>query len=378
MRSVIAASAALACLLAGEASAEAYSATGARLEYVAAQLTIIPEDRANIDVAITAGSTRLPTPSVRVDGARVVIDGGLRNRLQGCQSGLMGESIRIRGIGNIAHSDLPRIVIRTPRMLDVSIGGAVFSNVGASNGGMVAHNGCGDTHVADVSGDLQVALNGSGDVDVTRVSGALDAALNGSGSLAIERTGGDAELRLNGSGDLRAGPVSGDVDAVLSGSGGVRIESARSAQLRLNGSGDVDIGAVAGAVDGRIGGSGGMRIGSAGAGARLTLAGSGDMSAGSVRGALRAELSGSGSIQIASVEGQSADLSQSASGEVIVRGGRVERLNVRNSGSGAVRFDGVAGASSIEVRSSGDVIVGNAGRVEQLIDTGSGGVRLGT
>ena len=377
MRSVLAASAALACLLAGTASAETYTAAGARLEYVAAQLTIIPEDRADVDVAIAPGSDRLPAPAVRVDGDRVVIDGGLRNRLQGCQSGLTGESIRVRGIGNVPRNQLPRITIRTPRLLNVAIGGAVFSNVGASHGGVIAHNGCGDTHVADVSGNLDVALNGSGDVDVTGVSGALHAALNGSGSLAVQRAGGDAELRLNGSGDLRAGPVAGDVDAVLSGSGGLRVESARSAELRLNGSGDVDVGDVAGAVDGRIGGSGGMRIGAAGGGARLILAGSGDMNAGSVRGPLRADLSGSGSIQVASVEGPRAELNQSASGEVIVRGGRVGRLSARNAGSGTVRFGGVAGASTIEVRSSGDVIVNDAGQVEQLTDTGSGGVHLG-
>jgi hypothetical protein len=364
-------------LMAAPAAAERYNATGARLDHVAANLTVIAEDRADVDVVIVPGE-RLPTPTIRVDGDRVVIDGGLRNRLQGCTSTLGGgERVRIRGLGNVARTELPRITLRVPRTLNLSLGGSMFTSIGASNGGVVAHNGCGDTTIADVSGALDVALNGSGDVDVTRVGGSLEAALNGSGSLTIDRADADAELRLNGSGDLHAGPVRGDVDAVLGGSGGLRIESARNALLRLDGSGNVVMGDVSGTVEARLAGSGGVRVGAIGEGARLTLDGSGEMDAGSVRGALRANLSGSGSIEIASVEGPSAELSQSSSGEVTVRGGRVDRLVARNSGSGSVRFSGVAGVSTIEVRSSGDVSVADAGRIEQIIDTGSGGVRVG-
>jgi hypothetical protein len=364
-------------LTAAPAAADSYRASGARLEYVAADVAVIPEDRADVDVSIAATS-RLPAPTVRVDGNRVVIDGGLRNRLQGCTSTLGGgERVRIRGIGAVGRADLPRITLRVPRTLDLSIGGAAFTNIGASGGGSVAHNGCGSTDIADVSGALDVALNGSGDVEVTRVAGALHAELNGSGSLGVTRADADAELRLNGSGDLRTGDVRGDVDGLLAGSGNLRVGNARNALLRLNGSGDVQIGDVAGTLDARLGGSGGIRMGSAGQGARIALNGSGDVDAGDVRGALRADLSGSGSIDIASVQGPSAELSQSSSGDLSVRGGRVERLVARNSGSGNVRFGGVAGTSSIEVRSSGDVTVSDAGRIEQIIDTGSGGAHLG-
>lgn len=364
-------------LLAAPAAAETYPAGGVRLEYAAAHVTVIPEDRADVDVTVAAGSERLPAPTVRVEGDRVVIDGGLRNRLQGCGSGLSGRHVRVRGIGNVRHADLPRITIRTPRTLDLSIGGAVFSDIGASAGGRVAHNGCGAATIAAVSGNLDAALNGSGDVDVARVGGALSAALNGSGALTVRRADGDAELRLNGSGDLRAGPVRGDVDAVLAGSGSLEVENARNAVLRLNGSGNVRMGDVSGVVDARLGGSGSVRVGAVGDGARLMLNGSGNVRAGAVRGPLRAALGGSGRIEVASVEGPSTELSQSSSGAVVVRGGRTEQLSVRNSGSGTVRFGGVASASRLELRSSGDIVVSDAGRIEQLIDTGSGGVRLG-
>lgn len=365
------------CVLAAPAAAETYNATGARLEYVAAHLTVIPEDRANVDVSVTRGNDRLPAPTVRVDGERVVIDGGLRNRLNGCMTIMNSTQVRVRGIGNVNTNELPRITLRVPRNLNLSIGGAVWTDIGASSGGSVAHNGCGDTSVGAVSGDLDIALNGSGDVGVTRVGGELHAALNGSGSLDITRADGDAELRLNGSGDLRVGPVGGAVDALLAGSGALRVERARSALVQLQGSGDVDVGDVAGMIDARLGGSGAIDLGSAGEGARITLNGSGDIDAGAVHGALRANLSGSGSIDVASVDGPSVELSQSSSGDVVVRGGRTDRLEARNSGSGSVRFNGVAGVSSLEVSSSGDVVVTDAGRVERLVDSGSGGVRLG-
>ena len=153
-----------------------------------------------------------------MEGQRIVIDGGLRNRIHQCS----GDRVRVRGIGNVAADELPRITIRTPRTFDLGIGGAVYANIGASAGGGVAHNGCGGTKIADVSGALNVALNGSGDVDVTRVGGALEAALNGSGSLTIARCDGDAEASLNGSGDLTIGNVGGPLEAALHGSGSLR------------------------------------------------------------------------------------------------------------------------------------------------------------
>lgn len=376
MRLVYLTAAALSAL-AAPAAAETYNAAGARLENVAAHLHVIPEDRANVDVSITPASGRLPAPTVRVDGDRVVIDGGLRNRLNGCMTMMNRTQVRVRGVGNVSTDELPRITLRVPRHLNLSIGGAVYSDIGASSGGNVSHNGCGDTSIAAANGDLDVALNGSGDVGVTRVTGDLRAALNGSGALDITRTDGNAELRLNGSGDLTSGAVGGAVDAQLAGSGNLRVERAQSALVRLNGSGDVDVGDVDGTMDVRLSGSGAIDLGSAGEGARILLNGSGDIDAGAVRGALRAELSGSGSIEVASVDGPSVELSQSSSGDVLVRGGRTERLVARNSGSGTVRFSGVAATSTLEVRSSGDVVVTDAGRVEQLIDSGSGGVRIG-
>jgi hypothetical protein len=326
--------------LVGTASAETYRAAGARVEHAAAIVTVIPEDRADVDVSIAPGP-RLTAPRVRLDGATVVIDGGLRNRLRGCTSMWGGRThVRIAGIGAVARDELPRITLRTPRSLDLEIGGAVYATVGASQGGEITLNGCGDTEIGEAAGGLDVNLNGSGDVDAERVRGTLTAALNGSGELRVARADAEAALRLNGSGDLSVGDVGGAVDARVNGSGRVRVgASGGSANLALNGSGDIDAGAVAGALD--------------------------------------VELRGSGSVDVASVEGEHAALDLTSSGDIVVRGGRVAQFSARNTGSGDIRYAGVAGASRISLHGSGSIAVADAGRIDQLIDSGSGGVRLG-
>lgn len=340
VRLFLAATAASLCALAGQAGAQTFAATAVRVEHAAAIVTVIPEDRADIHVAIAAG-TRLAAPAARMTREGVVIDGGLRNRIRGCTGTLGGRTqVRIAGIGNVAREELPRVTIRTPRTLDLSIGGAAYTNVGASTGGSAAFNGCGDTTLAAASGALDVDLNGSGDVEVARVGGMLAATLNGSGSLSIARADADAALRLNGSGDLEVGDVAGRLDA-------------------------------------RLTGSGSLEVGAAGGDTRLALNGSGDVEAGAVAGSLDAELRGSGSVRVASVTGPSASLELSSSGDLSVRGGRVGRLSARNSGSGEVRFGGVAGATRAMLTGSGDISIADAGRVEELIDNGSGSVSLG-
>jgi hypothetical protein len=321
------------------AAAETYPAGGVSIESAAAVLTVITEDRVDVDVVISGGE-RLPVPTVRVRGDEIVIDGGLRSRLRGCTSMLGQTQVRIGGLGAVPREDLPRITVRAPRALNLEVGGAVFTEVSESAGGHVTLNGCGDTRIGAAAGDLDLTLNGSGDVDAARVGGALTATLNGSGAVNIARADADAALRLNGSGDL-------------------------------------EVGAVAGALEAGLNGSGGVTVASVGRGARFSLNGSGDMEGGAVAGSLEADLRGSGSIEIASVDGESVALSLSSSGDIEVRGGRVGRLSARNSGSGNLRFDGAAQSSQINLSGSGNVTVADPGRVEQLIDTGSGSARLG-
>ena len=327
-------------LWAAPAAAETFRATSVEIKDAAAQLTVIPEDRADIDVSITPGA-RLAAPQARLTAEGLVIDGGLRNRFRGCTTNLTGRTqVRISGAGNVLREDLPRITLRVPRTLNLSAGGAVFTNVGASAGGVVNVSGCGDTEVATASGGLDVTLNGSGDVNVAGVSGTLTAVLNGSGSLDVERAGAEAALRLNGSGDLQVGQIGGPLDAQLSGSGS-------------------------------------LRTGAAGGNARLALNGSGNVNAGAIAGTLDADLRGSGSMRVASVTGDSADLNLTSSGSLVVTAGRVERLQASSTGSGSVRYGGSAVVTRASLTGSGSINIHDAGRVEQLVDTGSGSISVG-
>lgn len=326
-------------LAAAPASAVTHAVQAVEVENAAAVVTVITEDRADVDVTVSAGA-RLAAPSVRVEGDHVLIDGGLRNRLNGCTTVLGVRQVRVRGVGNVREADLPRVTIRTPRTLDVELGGAVFADIGASGGGEVTLNGCGDTALGASSGALDVTLNGSGDVNAQRVGGALEATLNGSGSLRVASAGEGATLALRGSGDLIVGDVGGPLHAAVQGSGS-------------------------------------LRTGSSAGDARLALQGSGDVEMGAVTGSLEAEVQGSGDVDVASVRGDSATLQLASSGDLTVRGGAVQRLSVRSTGSGDVRFGGSAAVTRANLTGSGDITVANSGQIDQMSDTGSGDVRLG-
>ena len=145
-------------LFAAPAAAEQFQATSVEINDAAAHLTVIPEDRANIDVSVAAGA-RLAAPQARMTAEGLVIDGGLRNRFRGCTRTLTGRTqVRVSGIGNVAREDLPRITLRVPRKLDLNVGGAMFTNVGASAGGVITVGGCGDTEIGAASGGLDVTL----------------------------------------------------------------------------------------------------------------------------------------------------------------------------------------------------------------------------
>lgn len=328
-------STALLGLMAAPAAAQTFTNQAIEIRNAAALLTVTPEDRADIVVTSTADG-RLAAPTARVEGGRIVIDGGLRNRIRSCSD----QQVNVRDVGNVRREDLPRITIRAPRTLDLGVGGAVFANVGASAGGEVALNGCGSITMADASGDLELALNGSGDINAARIDGDLEASLNGSGSLTTREVAGGAEASLNGSGDLTIGNVGGPLEAALHGSGS-------------------------------------LSAGNTGGATELSLMGSGDFEAGAVRGSLEASLRGSGSMEVASVEGQSAELQLSSSGDISVRGGRVDQLQVQNLSSGNVHFGGTAAHTSVQLSGSGDIEIANAGAVDRLIDNGSGDVSLG-
>ncbi|HWA00423.1 MAG TPA: DUF2807 domain-containing protein [Caulobacterales bacterium] len=281
--SILIAGAALAATLPAEA--QTFTARTVEIVDAAAVLRVIPEDRPDFSVETTPGP-RLSAPRARMEGDRLVIDG--RVRISNCGAVWRGHepSVRIVGVGSVPRSALPVITIRAPRTVDLSTHGAVFANIGASAGGRLSFDGCGDSTVGAASGDLEVNLHGSGDVDVGPVAGMLQASLRGSG-------------------DLRAGDAQ-SARLALAGSGDVSMETVRQGPLEasLGGSGDLRVASVlGGAVTMRLAGSGDLAV-AQGSADRLDaqLAGSGDLTFAGHVGVLDARLSGSGDLRVASAD----------------------------------------------------------------------------
>jgi hypothetical protein len=286
-------------LAAGSAAAAPYSADAVDVTAAALHLVVIPEDRTDVDVEVKPGAT-IAAPDVRLERGRVVVDGQLRGRINGCRGGGADRlsDVTIRGLGRVPVQSLPEVVVRVPRTVKLRASGAILARVGASAGGSMAFEGCGAATVADVSGALDLSLVGSGDVDAADVKGPLTAALNGSGDIRIGAAG-PARLKIQGSGDLTVARASGDLEARLAGSGDLSVGavSARSGALSLSGSGDV---VVAG---GRI------------ETLAMTLAGSGDMRFGGHAGVVSTALAGSGDISVRSAD-KIASRTKSGSGDI--------------------------------------------------------------
>jgi hypothetical protein len=337
------AAAALSLGLTGKAEAATFQASGVDIVNAAAQVHIVPENRNDIEAEI--GPTgRLPAFTTSVVNGRLVIDGGLANRIHGCMSiaffGPAKPTINIWGIGNVARESLPLVILHVPRQLDVNAGGAVFGDIGSTEGGHIHTSGCGHITLGSVNGALDAVLTGSGDLDVGAVSGALTS-------------------RLDGSGDLR----------VLAANGGVHTE--------LIGSGDVTIGQMAGPLVARLDGSGDIRVHDGASGGDLDLRGSGDLNVGAIRGPLRAHVDGSGDLVVASLTGPQADLFLQGSGDLNVNGGAADHVGARLDGSGDLRFKGHAQSVDADLGGSGDISFTDAGPQRNVRDHGSGGVHFG-
>jgi hypothetical protein len=270
-------------LLAGLAAAVAPVAQAASVDIkdAVARVTIVPENRSDVKVEIVRANPDLPL-SVRTLGGQTIVDGDLDRRIRGCRGAGEGAQVRVRGVGDVTWAQMPQVVIRTPRNVDVEADGAVFGSVGRSAALEIKNAGCGDWTIANVEGAAAVSQAGSGD---TR--------LGSSGSLKV---------RVAGSGDVRAGEVRNGLDVTIAGSGSAQIVAATGPlDLSIAGSGDVEIGGGrATAMKVSIAGSGDVDFKGSADTLRARIAGSGDVHAAEVRGEVSKSVMGSGSVRVGS------------------------------------------------------------------------------
>ena len=290
-----------------------------KVEHAAPRLIVVAEPRGNISVTVQHGPSRLPQLSIRREGDRIVVDGGLQRPDGGttvsCEGdrrithpfALFGHSVEhtsnaravaVPGVGRVEFADLPVITARVPLDASVSTGGAVWGEVGATRSLTLATTGCGDWTAGPVRGVLSLDSAGSGDVHASD-AGRLYARLASSGDLSVANVGPTA-VQIASSGDISAASITGGLDAAVASSG------------------DMTVGRMDGPVHAQIAGSGDMRLRSGRAPeVKVQVSGSGDFDFAGVAGRLQAAVAGSGDVHVVHVTGE-VSRSVAGSGEVSV------------------------------------------------------------
>jgi hypothetical protein len=270
-------------LLAAGATLCAGTAQAASVEIkdAVARVTVVPEDRADIRVDVVRANPRLPI-SVRTLGDRVIVDGELDRdrRIRNCRSSGEASRVEVRGVGEVAWNDMPQLVIRTPRNVNLDAGGAVFGAIGRSASLKLGNAGCGDWTIANVDGEARVSQAGSGDTRMGS-SGSLKVRVAGSGDVAAADIRGGLDVNIAGSGSAAVRSINGPLEVSIAGSGDVVIAGGRATMMKVSvaGSGDVDFRGAAETL-------------------RARIAGSGDVHAGQVRGEVTKMIMGSGSVRV--------------------------------------------------------------------------------
>ena len=221
------------------------SAAEIRFKDAVAEVTIIPEARADFAVTVVRGHANLPPIRTRRVPGGVVVDGGLANRIQDC--GMLG-GVKIKHGARVSKRELPQVIVRAPLDFSVVAEGYVRGTIGSARAISLTTEGCGDWTIGDTSQRLEVklegfgdvnagrarsasvALEGMGDVDIASVSGPVDASVEGMGDLRIKAgAASHFKARLEGMGSIRFGGVAGTVDASADGMGTIRVARATGA-----------------------------------------------------------------------------------------------------------------------------------------------------
>jgi len=241
-------------------AAGAAHAASVEIKDAVARVTVIPEARSDVKVEFLTTNPNLPL-QVRTRGSEVIIDGDLDRKIRNCENHDGRISVRVAGVGNVRYEDIPQIVIRTPKDVDIEAGGAVFGAVGKSASLTLSNAGCGDWTAANVTGRLKLNQAGSGDSRVGS-SGQASLRVAGSGDVQTQEVRGALEVDIAGSGDIWAASVDGPLEVKVAGSGDVKVAGGQASTMTVSvaGSGGVDFGGVAQTLKARIAGSGDVRV----------------------------------------------------------------------------------------------------------------------
>lgn len=257
------------------AFAGAAQAASVEIRDAVARVTVIPEDRTDVRVEVTAPNPRLPL-TIRTLGDRTVIDGDLDRRIRDCHGRGERQKIKVRGVGDVAHADTPQVVIRTPRNVDVSADGAVSGVIGRAGTVRLSNSGCSSWTVADVAGKATISESGAGSVRMGAAE-SLEVDISGAGSVHATRIRNGLDAELSGAGGVSIDELYGPVSADVSGVGKVRVAAGRASALRasVSGIGGVEFDGPVGSLNASISGLGGVSVKSVSGPVRKSVSGIG-------------------------------------------------------------------------------------------------------
>lgn len=249
-------------LLAAAAALTAGGAQAATVEFhdAVARVTVIPENRQDVRVEVVRPNAQLPL-RVSQSGDRTVISGDLGGSMRDCNGKGDGRKVRIRGIGAVDWSEMPQVVIRTPRDVRIDADGAVFGSIGRAGSVEIRSSGCSGWTVADMTGEARIRASGAGSV-MMGAADRLDVRLSGAGNVHATRIRRGMDARLSGAGGVKVEEITGPVSADVSGVGRIRLASGRASSLRasVSGIGGVDFDGVADSLDASISGLGSIHV----------------------------------------------------------------------------------------------------------------------
>lgn len=278
-----------------------YAATEVKIRDAVAIVKVIAEERTDIALEMSNPGA-LVTPSVKLEGDALVIDGGLGRRVRSCDSD-GGFSVTVNGVGDLSEAEMPVITLRMPRDVAIAVGGAVKTEVGAANSADVSLTGCGPSAIGDMAGTLEISAAGSGDVNAGAARTASVSAA-GSGDIELGAIVEKFEASVAGSGSVTAATVNGPLDVSIAGSGDVAINggAVTEADISIAGSGDVDVTASVGRLETSIMGSGDVTVRGAAGSVDANIMGSGGVRVASVSGGVQKAVMGSGSVRVGPIE----------------------------------------------------------------------------
>ena len=242
------------------AAGAAAAGSSVEIKDAVARVTVVPEDRADVKVEMITTNASLPL-EVRTVGSQTVISGNLAHRISDCHTRGDHPSAWVRGVGEISYENMPQIVIRTPKAVVVSTGGAVYGSVGRSASLDLENSGCSAWTVADIAGGALVRESGAGSLRMGS-AGHLEARLSGAGNLHATQVRQGLDATVSGAGSVNVDSLSGPMMAHVSGVGHIKVDQghAGAVQASVSGVGSVDFGGDAQSLDASISGFGGIRV----------------------------------------------------------------------------------------------------------------------